>query len=131
MRAFSTIFIEISLVRQEGLEPPTFGSGGQRRPLYQSLFLLSLSQFLFSPGAIWVRKCRRKVLRVLDGLPIIALKLDFHPQSNRPRRLETQRVQVVGIRRNWIVIRIHILEMDLVDLSYIALVEQVQCIQYQ
>ena len=30
MRAFSAISIEISLVRQEGLEPPTLGSGGQR-----------------------------------------------------------------------------------------------------
>jgi len=30
MKAFSIIFIEFSLVRQEGLEPTTFGSGGQR-----------------------------------------------------------------------------------------------------
>ena len=30
MRAFSAISIAISLVRQEGLEPPTLGSGGQR-----------------------------------------------------------------------------------------------------
>jgi len=37
--SFSVIFIEISLVRQEGLEPSTLGSGGQRRPLYESLFL--------------------------------------------------------------------------------------------
>ncbi len=59
--SLSAISIEFSLVRQGGLEPSAFGSGGQRCPLYQSLFLLSLRPFLFFSGAIWVRKCRRKV----------------------------------------------------------------------
>ncbi len=54
--SISPISIEISLVRQEGLEPSTFGSGGQRCPLYEFLFLLSLKSFLFFSGAIWVRK---------------------------------------------------------------------------
>ncbi len=52
----SAISIEISVVRQGGFEPSTFGSGGQRRPLYESLFLQYLKLFLFFPGAISVRK---------------------------------------------------------------------------
>jgi len=55
------IYIEFSLVRQGGLEPTAFGSGGQLRPLCEHMFLLYLKPFLFSPGAIWVRKCLRKV----------------------------------------------------------------------
>ncbi len=37
--SFFPIFIKFSLVRQGGFEPSTFGSGGQRRPLYEPLFL--------------------------------------------------------------------------------------------
>ncbi len=37
--SFAPIFVKFSLVRQEGLEPTTFGSGGQRRPVYEYLFL--------------------------------------------------------------------------------------------
>ena len=46
--SLSSIFIKFSLVRQEGLEPPTSGSGGQRRPFDESLFLYTLSHFHFS-----------------------------------------------------------------------------------
>ncbi|MCH7677509.1 hypothetical protein IH879_21530 [candidate division KSB1 bacterium] len=43
MRAFSAISIEISLVRQEGLEPTTFGSGGQRSILGTNKLVIKVS----------------------------------------------------------------------------------------
>ena len=56
LAAFALKILKLALYARRDL-----GSGGQRRPLYESLFLLSLKAFLFFSGAIWVRKCRRKV----------------------------------------------------------------------
>jgi len=39
LRVLRIVFKDVTLVRQEGLEPLSVGSGGQRRPLYQLLFL--------------------------------------------------------------------------------------------
>ena len=59
-KASALFLLKLALYAMRNSVPPTFGSGGQRRPLYQSLFLLSLKPFLFFSGAIWVRKCLRK-----------------------------------------------------------------------
>ena len=74
----SAISIEFSLVRQEGFEPTAFGSGGQRRPLCESLFLSYLKPFLFLPGAIWVRKRFQNLPYICTKRGVCATTLSGH-----------------------------------------------------